>query len=285
MTDTVAPPGEHAGAIRGVDLVAGEGDIVDVPGGQVDAAVRCELRRVKSDSRSVPARHCDDLSDRPHVSGDIGRPRDDDEAVPGGHLTERGVQIPYAVRHRRGDPEGHGAVRSPRQQRRVMLGRERDHGRVGREGVGEQGPRVGRIAGEDDVIGRPRSYEPADLLTGLVIPLRGDPARVAVAAVHRPVARDHSLDGRRHTAQGGGRRRVVEVRVVDPPVGHGHLEPIRGGGRHAGAKRSRCFESRGHLRLFLPTAAGSRLPTSVAWTRSSSGAPRREEGCRPASRS
>ena len=203
--------------------MAREGDIVDVPGGQVDAAVGRQLGGVKGDPGAVATRYGDDLGNRPHLTGDVGGAGDDDEAVLRGHRAERGVQGPYAVRHGRGDTEGDGPVGSPWQQRRMMLRRESDDGGVLGERMGQQIPGVCGVAGEDDVIVVADPDEPPDLLARRVVPPRGHPAGVSVAAMHRSVAGHHTLHRGHDAAQGGSRRRVIEVCVVDPAVGHGHL--------------------------------------------------------------
>ncbi len=54
--EPVRATGEHAGAVRRVDLVTGEGDVVDVPGGDVERTVRRQLGGVERDARSVAVR-------------------------------------------------------------------------------------------------------------------------------------------------------------------------------------------------------------------------------------
>ena len=78
-TGCVTLNGEDARPVRGVDLVAGEGDVVDAAGGDAQGTVRCELRGVERDPRAVALRDPGDRLDRPDLTRHVRRARHRDE--------------------------------------------------------------------------------------------------------------------------------------------------------------------------------------------------------------
>ena len=128
--EPVAASGQHAGAERRVQLVAGEGDVVDAAGGDVDGPVRRELRRVDEHAGAVPLGDGHHIGQRPQLTGDVRGAGDDDQPVRRDRRGQRGGEVLQRVldarRHReRRDLDA--ARLLPGQQRRVVLGLEDEH--------------------------------------------------------------------------------------------------------------------------------------------------------------
>ena len=70
--EPVRPAHEDAGAERGVQLVAGEGEVIDVVRADVDPPVRGELRRVHDDPGAVFVGQRGQAADRQDFAGDVG---------------------------------------------------------------------------------------------------------------------------------------------------------------------------------------------------------------------
>ena len=62
--EPVPPTDEHPRAVRRVELVAGEGEVVDADRGDVDPTVRDELRPVDRDAGAVAVRDLGQLGQR-----------------------------------------------------------------------------------------------------------------------------------------------------------------------------------------------------------------------------
>ena len=90
----VGPAGQHAGAEGRVQLVAGEGDPVDVEVGDGHRVVRGELGGVQHDAGAVRVRGGGQLPYRPQLTGDVGGAGDADQgrAVPGRAVGEGALQ-------------------------------------------------------------------------------------------------------------------------------------------------------------------------------------------------
>ena len=133
--------------------------------------------------------------DGPHLTGDVGRRRDDDETVARGVVGERLLEQQRGVR-RRSAGTGSRTVRArphgssvewcsvPKTKTVVRLGSARR----------EQRPRVGRRAREDDGVVGARPDEVGDLGAGLLVPRARQPGGVAGAAVHRGVGLERAVD-------------------------------------------------------------------------------------------
>ena len=67
---------QHSAAVRRVELVAGQGDEVDVERRDVDGPMGSELRSIDDDPGAVTVRDGGELGDRQHFAGHVARPRD-----------------------------------------------------------------------------------------------------------------------------------------------------------------------------------------------------------------
>ena len=215
--EPVAAPGQHPGAVRRIQLVAGEDDVVDAARGDVDDPVRRELRSVDQNPGLVALSDGHDVGQRPELAGDVRGAGDDDQAVLGARRDQRGVQVLERVLDARGHRERSDldpARLLPGQERRVVLGLEHEHLGPARQGAGEQVRRVGGVAGEDDEVVLAGPDELRHLDPGLLVPRGGDPARIPVAAVDRRVRLQCGVDGGLDADQRRGGRGVVEVGVL-----------------------------------------------------------------------
>ena len=110
------------------------------------------------------------------------------------------------------------------------------------QAAAEEVERVGGVAGEDDQVLLAGADERADLGAGLLVPARGDPGGVAVAAVDRGVGAQGDIDCRLDRLQRRGAGGVVEVGVVhDRAVQRRHAQVLRhragGRGERSGVQR------------------------------------------------
>ena len=237
----VAAAGEHAGAVGGVHLVAGEGDPVDVEGVEVErpGARRTGRRRAAPGRRA--AGDGGEPLDRPELAGDVGGGGEHDERLAraaggaGGQGAQGGLEQGLGVAGAGGHGQAHGVAAAPGQQGRVVLGGEDDHRGVAGQGPGEQVDRVGGASGEDDDVVLAGADEAGDLVAGGLVVGAGDPREPAGAAVHAGVGARRRLDGPRHPLEGRGGCRVVEVRVVDQVARQGRHQVGAHHGRQVAA--------------------------------------------------
>ncbi|GAB3968179.1 hypothetical protein GCM10027615_19430 [Plantactinospora veratri] len=156
--EPVRPSGQYADSERRVQLVSGNGHVVDCQGGDVQFGVRGELGGVQRDPGAVPVGDPGQVGDRPALAGDVAGPghRDQDRCA----AAAAPAQFPQCRvdrSHGVGDRAGHrqpDRTGGPGQQVRVVLGGEGHHPGAGRQGPGQQVERVGGVAGEDDVVVR-----------------------------------------------------------------------------------------------------------------------------------
>jgi hypothetical protein len=218
--------------------VPGQRQVVRAGRGQVDPAVRGQLRGVDDDPGAGRVGQLHDPAQRRHLAGHVGRPghRDQRERLA---LQRVGEPVEGLPDGRRGLQHPPGP---PGQQGRVVLEVEPQH-RPG-DAPGQQVQRVGGVAGEhhDVVLAGPdeRGDGVAAALDDGGAHLRGVPG----AAVHAGVVRQqfgHVVGDR---AQGRGARRQVEVGRAhplpgdegDPQVGPHQVGQGggAGGGQHSG---------------------------------------------------
>ena len=113
-----------------------------------------------------------------------------------------------------------------------MLGGEDDDLGAARQRPGQEVERVGRVAGEDDLVALTGADEAGDLVArGLVVVARhlaGPP----LAAVDARVGLRRLVDGRPDAGQSRGGGAVVEVRVLDERAVAGRDLGRRDDGRH-----------------------------------------------------
>ena len=193
--EPVRAPGENARAVRGVDLVAGEGDVVDVPGGDVERAVRRQLRGVERDPRAVAVREPGDLLDRPHLARHVGGARHRDERGASAERAQLRLQRVERLRGARRDRQVAHVAAPPRQQVRVVLARERQHRRAWRQRARQQVEGVGRVAREQHEIVVARADERVHDLARPRVRLGAHERGEARPAVHAAVVGQQLRDG------------------------------------------------------------------------------------------
>ena len=208
----VAAADQDAGAEGRVELVAGEGDVVEVERGEVELAMRDELGGVDQDAGAVAVRDVGEGGDRPELAGHVGGGGDDQQrgAV---DLGQGGVHGADGLAGEGGRGQADDSV--PGEQAGVVLGVEGDHGGALGERPGQQVRGVGGVAGEDDRVVGAGSGEGADGVAGLLVACGGELGGVARAAVHAGVGGQGGGDGRADRLQTGGAGGVVEVGVLD----------------------------------------------------------------------
>ena len=273
---------QHAGAEGRVQLVPGEGEVVDAPLLDVDAAVRCELSGVDEDPCAATVRDLGEGGDRQHLAGHVGRARH----------REQGGGLASTVRRRAGGRlvqrvrGPHDARVLPRQQVRVVLDVE-DHGAAAGTQPASRFSESVVFRVKTTTWSSARSDEPGDRVAGLLVALGRHPRRVAGAAVHAGVRREQCPDAVGHLRQRRRAGGVVEVDVGavaalnerNPQVGARNLG--QGGNTHVGGQYSSHHDiprSQGLVAGSVPSRS-PRLPGPV-WTSawSSPGAPRRGGG-------
>ena len=210
--EPVAAPDQRSGSEGRVELVPGERDVVDPGRGEVDAAVRGELRGVDGDPRAGRVGDRGDPPQRQHLAGDVGRPGDGEQCRRGGaqRRLQRGEGLLDCAR--RGQRPVRSVGARQRQQVRVVLDVEAQHGP--RDGGGQQVQRVGGVAGEHHDVRRAGPDELADALAGPLQQRGADLREVARAAVHARQQRQDVGDVRGDRLQGRRAGREVEVGVL-----------------------------------------------------------------------
>ena len=288
--EPVAAPDQRPRAERGVELVPGQRDVVDASRGEVDAAVRGELRGVDA----PPGRPPRGRSRRSARSGSTS-PVTLDAPVTAtqrrrGRRAGRAssaARVSATVRGRGQRPVRR--ARPPRQQVGVVLDVEAQR-RLAGHGGGQQVQRVGGVAGEHhDVVG-PGPDELADRARAPLQQRGADLRGVARAAVHaRVVAAGRSATCAATASRAGAL--AARSRLAYSAVAAGDQRDPRSP-RRPGGESGRAVET-GRSRVSViagsfsdtGTRKGPRLPRTL---------PRRpgrhpehptaEEGCRPASR-
>ena len=204
----VAAHDERARPERRVELVAGNGEKVDVQLPDADRPVRRKLGCVHENRGAGATRRGDEVAERRDFAGHVRCAGDGEEVEvrsrklrPGGR-GERGRgarerQMPHLVR-------------APREEIGVMLERRAEHPRAGWEHRGDDVDRVRRVPDEDDVVGLWTVEEARDGGARLLVGSRCDAApRTAATAVDAAVRR-HDAEHRVH----GDRKRRCRRRVV-----------------------------------------------------------------------
>ena len=306
--EPVGTADQHPGAERRVELVPGEGEVVDVVRGDVDPPVRRQLGGVDDDPGAVFVGQGGQCPDRQDLTGDVGGAGDGEQAdaAVGEFPTEQ---------FQRGGEGGGGddaAVRHalPRQQVGVVFDVEVEHfagvhAVDDGQAAGQQVQGIGGVPGEDHRIVRAAAHEIADNGAGVLVDRGADLGGVAGAAVDAGVERQDLVEVGRDDGQRRGRGAVVQVRVADVAalderrldLGAGHCgqrpagdgEPRLGAGLGGGGWRSGLAGMvavvMGPRSKRTPHTGDPRLPgpfrTGQVVTR---GTPPRMEGCRPANR-
>ncbi len=253
--EPVRPAHQRARAVRRVELVPREGDVVGPGRGEVDGTVGGELGGVEHDTGPVAVGEVGEPAHQPHLAGDVRGAGEDDERSGGaGQLLleqTRGLVLGT------GDRVPAGAGRPPGQEGGVVVAVEDDDPPTARDAAGEQAERA---LDPDQRGGGGRMVEVGVLDASTVRGRRREPRR----------------DDRR-------RRRPLPGGEADRGCGGG----AAGGCGEAGHVRGRVP---GHA-----SPSGSGTPSSVAVRACRPPAvrgrpghhpehPAAEEGCRPASR-
>ena len=208
--EPVGTADQHPGAERRVELVPGEGEVVDVVRGDVDPPVRRQLGGVDDDPGSVFMGEGGQGPDRQDLSGDVGGAGDGEQA-------DAAVGEFPAEQFQRGGEGGGGddaAVRDPlpRQQVGVVFDVEVEH-LAGVHAVddgqaaGQQVQGIGGVPGEDHRIVRPAAHEIADNGAGVLVDRGADLGGIAGAAVDAGVVRQDFVEVGRDHGQGRAPRR------------------------------------------------------------------------------
>ena len=139
----------------------------------------------------------------------------------------------------------------------MVLGLEDDDGGVARQRPGQEVERVGRVAGEDDLVVLPRADEGGDLGAGCFIEGAADTRVPALAAVHAAVGRGRALHGVRDGQECWGGGAVVEVRDIEPLTKDGGHALLGADDRQDGAGVTQVDDwCGGHM--LLPTGVDPR---------------------------
>ena len=216
--EPVGTADQHPGAERCVELVPGEGEVVDVVRGDVDPPVRRQLGGVDDDPGAVFVGQGGQGPDRQDLAGDVGGAGDGEQA-------DAAVGEFPAEQFQRGGEGGRGddaAVRHPLpgQEVGVVFDVEVEH-LAGVHAVddgqaaGQQVQRIGGVPGEDHRIVRAAAHEVADNGAGVLVDRGADLGGIAGAAVDAGVERQDFVEVGRDHGQGRGRGAVVQVGVAD----------------------------------------------------------------------
>ena len=179
---------------------------------------RCAASWAASSATRAPWRcaSAGDRLDRPHLARHVRGARHRDERGAPAERAQRRLQRVERIRGARRDRQVAHVAAPPRQQVRVVLARERQHRRAGRQRARQQVERVGRVAREQHEIVLARSDEPAHDLARPRVRLGADQRGEPRAAVHAAVVGQQLRDGVGDRLERRRARRVVEVRVADP---------------------------------------------------------------------
>ena len=126
----VAAADQRPGAEGGVELVARECHVVDPERVQVDLPVRRQLGGVQGHPAPHAPGHRGQLGDRPELTGDVGGPGQDHEAVAAARGSQRRLEQDHGVRGAAGNGQAHRALGVPRQEGGVVLALEHVDRRV-----------------------------------------------------------------------------------------------------------------------------------------------------------
>ncbi|EPH45474.1 putative cysteine desulfurase [Streptomyces aurantiacus JA 4570] len=216
----VGPAREHSGAERGVQLVPGEGDPVDVQLPYVHRVVGRELGGVEDDAGAVGVRGGGQLAHRPQLAGDVRGAGHADQGGPVGVAVGEGALqgVDGLVVGARGVEVGDAGV-APGQQRGVVLGLEHEDLAVGGQRGGQQVQRVGGRPREHHLVALAAPQELGDGLPRVLEQVGRQLRQVPRAAVHTPVVgrvRGHVVP---HPLQGRRAGGVVERDVRDLAAG------------------------------------------------------------------
>ncbi len=207
---------ERAGAVRGVQLVPGQRQVVDAVARHVDRGMRRQLSGIDEQTSAVRVGDLGDLGERPDLAGHVARAggRHEVRVVAVRQVTQGGCQRLEQLGRRL----GHGQVSHPdalpRQQVGVVLTGEGDD--VGARGKRsrQQVDRVGRVAGDDHRVVGPGIHELPDRLPRAFVGGGCGAGLEARPAVDARVPAQQLLDGVMDALEGGGGGGVVEVDVA-----------------------------------------------------------------------
>lgn len=216
----VGASGQHPGAERRVQLVAGEGHPVDVQLGQRDGPVRGELGGVQHDAGAVGVGGGGQFADRPDLPGDVGGAGDADQCravrLAGGEGPLQGADGLLVAAGRVEDGEAGGA---PGQQRGVVLGLEDEDLAPFGEGAYQQVEGVGGGAGEEELVAGAAAEEGGDGGPALLEEVGGELGEVPGAPVDAAVVGGVGGHVVPDPLEGGGAGGVVEGGVGALPAG------------------------------------------------------------------
>ncbi len=208
------------------------------------APCRCAMRAIPSIGHTHLARH-------------VRGPRHRDERVASAQRAQLRLQRVERMRGTRRDGQVAHVAAPPWQEVRVVLARERQHRRAGRQRAGQEVERVGRVAREQHEIVLARSDEAARHLTRPRVRLGAHQRGVSGSPVHAAVVGQQLRDRVGDLPQRRRGRRVVEIRIGHPtrprragPADHHRRAP-------AGCRQRRCWRASA-LRTCEPLC----LPTS-----------------------
>jgi hypothetical protein len=209
---------QHAGTKRCVELVAREGDVVDVVRGDVDPPVWGQLGRIHCDPCPVLVRQRGKGTDGKDFARDVGS---------SGHGEQADAALPQfrtdGVNGFRNGVRCHDAAVGdtlPRQEVGVVLNVEVQDVAVGPsvgdgQAARQQVEGVSGVPGKDHRIVRAAAHEVADDGAGVLIDRGADLGGVAGTAVDAGVEGQDLVEVGLHHREGGGRCAIVQVGVPD----------------------------------------------------------------------